>query len=121
MGAEEEGDLVADEGGLVGEVEAELGLELLDDAVDGGDGVGVRLPEHRLHAPGYLQVRHHPPRRAARRVHIHEIRPRGAQRLNRINELPFSLSLSLFSLCGCFKRSLSLSISLFSLSLSLQL
>lgn len=119
MGAEEEGDLVADEGGLVGEVEAELGLELLDDAVDGGDGVGVRLPEHRLHAPGYLQVRHHPPRRAARRVHIHEIRPRGAQRLNRINELPFSLSL--YSLSVAASNGLSLSLSLSSLSLSLQL
>lgn len=46
-GAKEELDLVADERGLVGEVEAELGFELSDDAGDRGGrgGAGSGLAE----------------------------------------------------------------------------
>lgn len=42
-GIEEEADLGADEVEAVGEVDAELGLELVDDVVEGGEGGGVGL------------------------------------------------------------------------------
>lgn len=56
---EDELDLLADEGGLVREVESELGLEVVDDAVNGGDGAGGGLTEEGLDAAGDLLVGYH--------------------------------------------------------------